>query len=1301
MNSAMHNGRARLAVTAILAGLGLWLGSAGSAWAADQWFDSGTAANIQPASGTTTGGLVWANSPAGSAMWASTSAGTTTPGLWTNSNNAYFTAAGTATVGVNGATATSVIFDSAGTWVFTNAGAPFTFADLTLKRGTVTVYSNALGSSSSTPVTLGAADQLALGTLRLDTVAAGDNTFSIGNLTAAGSSRLLLTNSVAGSTVILSGATLGRTGRGLLVVAPTNNATLGVTSKVLFTGGTNLTAGGILAPWLVAQAATGNSSLYDFLAYDPANGLTTNGVYQSGGWTSTKVVAGSGTLTVNTNAHALKLTGATTVNSGVTFTLGDGTYAGLLMDNTGGSANLIGAGTLSVGTAELIIHSPANALIGTLISGSGGLTLNGLGGDGAGKTLTISNMTYTGDTWINGGLTVAPGIGITQTYTNSIRGPGDFTKSGAGTLILADGNSSIAGGLRVTGGTLVFSGGTWTNAGVEDNIGTMIISNGAQVVGIASWNIGQQGGSANGGGVLTITNATLTTQSGGTFYVGNGNKSNTVDILAGGVLNAQNPSEFTVGRSAAGSFNVLNINGGTVTNGGAVGIGVGTSGGTGNSLVLGSGGKMYSGLVTIGNATGTNNTATVQNGGVLSSAGLTLSGTNNTATVQDGGVWNLGNAALTFNAGVPAPQSAVQTSGSGVFTNVGGITLSGGSQTFTASVASNFYLGTAGNITLGSAGNGGNTLTITGQTFTTSSDNTIGKGAGSNSNTVNVLAGTLWNGGGSPQITIGAANTTGNVLRVDGGGTSGGAVLTNIYMTAGLQGVGGQMIITNGGWVVKPSSSLNLAGISNQVVVVGNGVPGVVTKWDFGGAAGLSIAANANGNTLRVDGNGVYGGAIVTNAATTGAGAGSVGNVISVVNGGWLFMPFNDTTGGTNNHLNVGSAGMTSRWDCGSFWAAGNGCVGNIVTITNAIVFGGLQLGNPTTSGNASNGINVLANTLWNYNGVGLDMSYQNGGAQLGPVGNWYAVNGGIVSNVAGVRLAGTRSSLSISNNGQLLATSLAFATGATATNATVTLASGGLLEVGSGGLSVNTTGAGSTITNSGGIYQFTSATPTITTNGVAGGSIFLNNGTISFRGLANVNVKGNWSGADLARITFSGTNNAFRLNNSSGTNTYWFDAIAGAPTNYAGLELVNGNTAYTNGSVTIGTNGWLTFSNTTAIMWGAVTNYGQMRIHNSSVTFKTNLWVADGAKFAITGASNLPLVVNGTLTLPASAFVTFPTNAIGKNDTVTLFQSANPISYAGGGVGGWTVTGTHRLSVGTTNLVLRPRMPGFVLMVD
>jgi hypothetical protein len=161
-----------------------------------------------------------------------------------------------------------------------------------------------------------------------------------------------------------------------------------------------------------------------------------------------------------------------------------------------------------------------------------------------------------------------------------------------------------------------------------------------------------------------------------------------------------------------------------------------------------------------------------------------------------------------------------------------------------------------------------------------------------------------------------------------------------------------------------------------------------------------------------------------------------------------------------------------------------------------------------------------------------------------------------------------------------------------------------------------------------------------------------------------------------------------------------------GPATNYAGLEMINGGTSYTNGSVTVGsptsTNGWLTFSNTTAIMWGAVTNYGTMRIVDSTVTFKTNLVL--GESCTLLWASNSvgnTVSVNGILTLPALLNLTVTGAIPGLNDGITLFQSSNTIV---GAATGWTIFPAGLRVARSTDgrsLVLRPRLTGFIFKVQ
>jgi hypothetical protein len=176
----------------------------------------------------------------------------------------------------------------------------------------------------------------------------------------------------------------------------------------------------------------------------------------------------------------------------------------------------------------------------------------------------------------------------------------------------------------------------------------------------------------------------------------------------------------------------------------------------------------------------------------------------------------------------------------------------------------------------------------------------------------------------------------------------------------------------------------------------------------------------------------------------------------------------------------------------------------------------------------------------------------------------------------------------------------------------TVSIHNGGLLEA-------NTiTQPSGTMTNSGGIYQFSAASPVV--NPTTAGTIILTNGIISFRAVTNANVKANWPGGNqLTNILYQGAN-AFRLDNATNSATgqsYTFGTGLG-DTNYCRLELLNGS-MYRGGTATIGNGGSLVVSNGTSTI--------------SNLTFASGstltVCVGTNASGAALGALNVP----GTLT--------------------------------------------------------------------
>ena len=1271
------------------------------AHAADQWFDSGTGAGIQPSGWTSTGGLVWADSPLGNNMWANTSAGTNAPLLWGPNNNAFFTAQCTATVTVNGATANYLSFNT-GYWLFQQGSAALTiyggltnttsdntwiifetdvtlannqtwyqayrditvkgkisgatltktggaatltltnaanqFAGLVLKAGTVKAYNNSLGGSSAN-LTLGGADaDSQFATLTLDTIVAGNNTFTNGNLTVAGANRLNLQNTVANSTNILYAQTLGRTGKATLGLWP--SSTLGTINQVFFTGGTAM-VNAMLPPWVMSYY----NSNPTFVSNDVVRGLVPV-TYDTGGWDSSKKVAVNGvTLNTATNAYALQAQGANTVNA--TLTLGDNsTFAGLAMN----SSSLVGSGTLGFGAAELIVGINSSCSIGLTLSGSGGLTLNNPNAD----TLVISNMTYTGDTWINGGtLRVAP-TGTT-TYTNAINGVGSLSKYGPGTLILKDSTSFIGGAVDVRSGPLVFSNANFRSGGAV-TIGNNYSNNTVTVLSNSTWNLAGQ-----------------------TLKVGDGTATgNMLTINAGTVTNT---GIVTVGGSSAGA----NGNSLTITNGGGL---------FGDSFQLGMGATSISNSLTVGGAGATSyltTTKTTSYIGESKSSGNTMTttnavivtpqlflshngGTNNMLTVLANTYWNFSNGKLNIgdaNGGGGTAVNNVMTVNGGVVTNVASIEMGSGGQ---GSVGSSLIVTNGGQLFVNGAtstgyspGSSSNTFNVggSGASCTVSNGGALTVGNSSIADKMNVTNANLWSAGltsggvaGSNNVVNVYADTTWNLLNaaINVGVSTVcssnafniyGGIITNVN-GVNLNGNFGTMTVTNARLWTANAVSVGYASSTNNTLTVLTNV-----VWNFNNGNlnfGTSSGNPCKGSVFVVNGG------VVTNVAAviTGNNGSSktLDSSLTVTNGGQLFINGAVTLGSlvnSNNSFNVGGLGAPSTVSAGG-----------------AVNVGGGDLG----SGSVLCTLTVTNATLRSLGGsVGINSS---------------------TNNTARVQAGGYWSTLGS-----------ALTVGGTSTGNLMFVQSGGILEANS---LITSAGAGNLITNSGGIYQFTTATPTITTNNNAGGSIFLNSGVIAFRNVTTANVTNNWKGSQLTNITFSGAN-AFRLNNATnnaggaGQQTYWFDSGTGfGATNYAGLEMVGGNTAYTNGSVTIGTNGWLTFSDTTNIMWGAVTNYGRMTVNNSSVTFTNGLVLNSSPNLTMIWASNSSVSVNGTLALPAS-MVFSNSQPIALGTTVPLSLSATTIT---GSAGGWTVYPTsHRVVKSGNSLVLEPRLPGFLFYVQ
>ena len=515
---------------------------------------------------------------------------------------------------------------------------------------------------------------------------------------------------------------------------------------------------------------------------------------------------------------------------------------------------------------------------------------------------------------------------------------------------------------------------------------------------------------------------------------------------------------------------------------------------------------------------------------------------------------------------------------------------------------------------------------------------------------------------GTPALSLG--ETVGKV----------GSIIMNegwlVTSNGGLAYVGrlgsGMMTVQSGNWIGYSVYVGDGSGSKGKLELLGGTNTFIYNQFAF-------IVGNLAGSVGEVD---MAGGLLVVSNNSSAIGYSGVGTM-NLSGGTWLVngLIVGDLVG-SSGALNLSGSGVMTTYYQMTLGAI-SGSTGTVV------MTGGLL--NATNSnkdiviGNSGIGIMIVSNGTWLANRAAVGFNSPTNGA---PAKGTLTIAGGEV-RTKGTAIAG--SVVGASNN--------------------TILVTGGLLDVDT--LSCPN-GGGNIISNAGGIYQFFTATPVITTNG---GPVVLNGGTISFRDKATVDVKGNQTGSQLTNMTFTtGGQNAFRLNNASNTTSaqsYTFASNLGA-TNYTRLELVNATNCYRGGSVTLGTGGAVLFSNTTARLEGSFTNSsgasGYMAVVNSSVTITGACTLAENSTINWTSnavGNAVAVTVGGKLTLPTNATFIL-SSPIGRNATITLFTATSGSSSIVGSPANWTLSPTsHRLEVVNNTLVLRPRAAGFVFQVQ
>jgi len=449
---------------------------------------------------------------------------------------------------------------------------------------------------------------------------------------------------------------------------------------------------------------------------------------------------------------------------------------------------------------------------------------------------------------------------------------------------------------------------------------------------------------------------------------------------------------------------------------------------------------------------------------------------------------------------------------------------------------------------------------------------------------------TIVGGGGSGTLVFSGDNirlnyknvSTGVRNLVGSGGTlkilDGATVDTTDGLGVGSPSIeGGGMVIVDGvgsTFIVRNSTVGNGAGLST--IVIANGATQL-----FNGSINLGAAA---GNSTRL--------AISNNAAFNGIPSGGDVAVATVAGGistvdvrnASSFRAVNMSLGGTSSGaggtavVTIGNGSTLQSTGQFRIWSAATlNLTGTVVSLA---------------------GLSSSGTIFTNYGTLNMNNATATFGATVGTFnGGTLSLNDNATATFS-TKLVNT-GAIRVVSFSQVTASSLFTNSGSIAIN------SGGVLEANT---LVNNVGGLGMITNSSGVFQFT-ANPNWTVN--AAGTVVLTNGTISYRASTVGDVTNNLGNGALRGITFLG-DNTFQLNAASNVTagqTYTFDT--GQPngsSNYVNLALINGQTAYRGGDVTIGGNGSLLISNTTATITGLFTNNGSANIISSSATFSNGI---------------------------------------------------------------------------------------------
>ncbi len=980
---------------------------------------------------------------------------------------------------------------------------------------------------------------------------------------------------------------------------------------------------------------------------------------------------GSRTLTVTGDGSAslalasITLSGAGTLNPS-TADIRAGVIGGAFdLTKTGAGALILTAASTYSGSTFINGGILRLATANVIPDGTAVTLASGTSFDTAGFSETIGSLTGAGNVSI-GSATLTTGAGGSSTYSGVISGTGGLTKAGSGTTFTLAGPNTFTGATQINAGTLAISASNNLTASsdltvasgatflLNNNSPTLASLTGAGTIALGSGSLTTGANSSSFSGAITGSGGLVKSGAGTLTLSGTSTFSGNTSIQAGSVImDSASALGSTAGSVSVSSGAVLSLENGISV--GSKGLSLSGDGiSSGGALINISGSNSWSGNLSLGAATT-----------IASTAGsLVLGGAADLATFA---LSVKGSGSTTFSGIVTGSTAANVTALSN--NGVGTLILSG-SNTYTGlTTVSQGILQVNNTTALGATGSGNGTSVASGATLLLQPASSLAIG-----NELLTLNGSGFGGNGALRSQSGDNNWDGNLalgsdssLRVDTGST--------LTLNGTLGDSGSARTITKDG-----SGILILAGTvpNTGPILVQSGSLQLATA---GRISDLSLVNVASGATFNLDN---YDETI---GSLTGSGSVTLGTDIIVV-GGDL------STGGDNSSATfsgvISELGSLIKLGSGTQTLAGSNSYTGVTTIS-----GGVLSVSALANGGSNSGIGASINTDTNLVLNGGTLRYT-GTTQSSDRNYTIGIDGGTfdASGSGALTLAGAATLAGID-----AARTVTLA--GTNTNANTIAAS--FTDNGLGPTSFAKNGSGTWVVS--GAQSFTGST-TISAGTLriasvnrlsdssavtvsSGGTLDLNNfadtiGSLAGGGNVTLGSAALTAGADNSSTTFSGTISGTGSFTKTGTGT---QTLSGS-SSYTGITTISGGGVLAVATLANGgSNSGIGASSNAAA--NLILNGGTLAYTGGTQTTDRNFTIGtSGGSFDASGSGALTLAGAATLSGTNTARTLNLTGSNTNNNTfaATIANNGNgTTALVKSGSGTWVLTGAETYTGTTT----------------